>query len=51
MSDSVLTMLVGTLAARFGRLPTEDEVVEFINGDQETRDRIWNTEIKENPNG
>lgn len=38
-----LKALILSLQARFGRLPTEDEVVGFINGDQEARERIWNS--------
>lgn len=39
-----IKILVQGLAERFGREPTEEEVMEFIMGDQSTRDRIWNSQ-------
>lgn len=35
--------LVKNLEERFGRLPTEDEVYDFITGDYDARLHIWNT--------
>lgn len=37
-----LEMVIMWLEARFGRLPTEEEVLEFINGDEKRRLEIWN---------
>lgn len=41
-SDEELTNLVVALEARLGRYPTEEEVINFINGDEETKNAIWN---------
>lgn len=51
MADTHLEILIGSLTERLGRIPTEDEVMDFINGDEETRSNIWNQNIKENTNG
>lgn len=45
-NDDSLKTLVEALTTRLGRLPTEDEIIKFINGDMETRQEIWNS-IKE----
>ena len=37
-----LISLTMTLQARLGRLPTEDEILTFINGDKTARVKIWN---------
>jgi hypothetical protein len=50
LNNDNLKRLILSLRARFGRLPTEDEVLDFINGDQERREQIWNsTPTKETP--
>jgi hypothetical protein len=38
-----LKTLISSLWDRFGRCPTEDEVLDFIYGDQEIREQIWNS--------
>lgn len=38
------------LQARFGRLPTEEEVVGFLFGTYAQREDIWNSQTKENNN-
>ena len=42
MDNEKFKLLVLCLQARLGRLPTEEEVLTFIWGDKETRERIWN---------
>lgn len=42
MDDEKLLTLVKALTARLGRVPEEDEIIAFINGDAVTRERIWN---------
>lgn len=37
-------LLVMTLNAKLGRLPTEEEVFDFIMGTKKDRERIWNLE-------
>lgn len=44
MSDERFTLLVMTLQARLGRLPTEEEVTLFLFGTHEDRNRIWGEE-------
>lgn len=44
--DAKLTFLVQRLTGRFGRPPTDDEVIEFVNGSDEERLAIWNKEKK-----
>lgn len=44
--EAKLKILVLSLEARLGRLPTEDELRSFIHGDYETRTKIWNSEVK-----
>lgn len=39
--NRILDMLILALYARLGRPPTEDELVEYINGDATTRQKIW----------
>lgn len=39
--DAKFDMLVLSLRARLGRLPTEDEVYRFITGSHEERQAIW----------
>lgn len=49
MSDPVdkkLTYLVQRLKGQFGREPTEEEVLSFIEGSDEERIAIWNKEKK-----
>lgn len=46
MDDDALKKVVGRLAERFGRYPTEQEVIAFINGSDEERAAIWNKEKK-----
>ena len=41
-SEQVLHELVLKLETRLGRLPTEDEVYDFITGDDDARLHIWN---------
>ena len=43
-----ITGVVLALQARFGRLPTEDEVVGFLFGTEKQRNDIWNSQTKEN---
>jgi len=45
--DLKLQLLVSSLHARLGRLPSEDEVVTFVFGDSATREAIWNSVEKE----
>lgn len=45
-----ITGVVLALQARFGRLPTEDEVVGFLFGSEKQRNDIWNSQTKENNN-
>lgn len=45
LQDERFKLLVMSLQARFGRLPTEDEVIDFINGNEEERQAIWNKEV------
>ena len=45
-----ITGVVLALQARFGRLPTEDEVVGFLFGSEKQRNDIWNSQAKENNN-
>lgn len=40
--DDKLKLIVLSLHARLGRLPTEDELIDFVNGDSTTRETIWN---------
>jgi hypothetical protein len=42
ISDNRIRIIIHRLTARFGRQPTEDEVYDFIMGDEETRLKIWN---------
>lgn len=37
-----LFMIVASLQARLGRLPTEEEVIQFIFGSKDEREEIWN---------
>ena len=43
-----ITGIVLALQARFGRLPTEEEVVGFLFGTDMQRNDIWNYQTKEN---
>ena len=43
-ASRVLHSLVMALTAKLGRLPTEEELIDFINGNDETRLMIWNTQ-------
>ena len=49
-STKGITMVVMALQARFGRLPTEEEVVGFLFGTDTQREDIWNSQAKENNN-
>ena len=51
--DDPIMDLVVVLHNRFGRFPTEEEVMDFILGSRETRLQIWNQtyEKKESNNG
>jgi hypothetical protein len=40
-----IELITRSLHTRLDRLPTEDEVYDFITGDHETRMRIWNAEV------
>jgi len=40
----MIEQIVNSLAERFGRIPSEDEVTAFIMGDINVRTRIWNQE-------
>lgn len=40
LMDEKFKLLIACMQAFLDRLPTEDEVVEFINGDSETRKKI-----------
>jgi len=40
--DEKFMILIESLQARLGRLPTEDEVVKFIIGTKQEREAIWN---------
>lgn len=46
LEDEQFMLLVMSLQARLGRLPTEEEVLDFIQGDKETREKIWNSNDK-----
>jgi hypothetical protein len=37
-----ITKIAKALTVRFGRIPTEDEVMGFIMGDEAERTNIWN---------
>lgn len=41
--DHVLTAIFNSLYNQLGRKPSHKEVFEYILGDEETRDRIWNS--------
>lgn len=41
-TETLIRELVSGLAENLGRLPTPDEVMGFINGDDETRLAIYN---------
>lgn len=41
-SDEDLTRILDLMTIRLGRLPTEDEVIDFIMGDIKTKEGIWN---------
>jgi len=45
-----ITEVVMALQARFGRMPSEDEVIEFLFGTDAQRNDIWNSQTKENNN-
>ena len=45
-----ITEVVIALQARFGRMPTEEEVVGFLFGTDKKRNDIWNSQTKENNN-
>lgn len=40
--------VISRLTKRFDRLPTEDEVFDFILGDGDAREAIWNKEVNNN---
>ena len=42
--DGRLLLIVISLQARLGRMPTEQEVIDFVFGDDDTRSNIWNKE-------
>ena len=42
--DGRLLLIVISLQARLGRMPTEQEVTDFVFGDDDTRSNIWNKE-------
>lgn len=42
-----MEQIVMVLASRFGRMPTEDEIEQFIMADDKTREEIWNKELKD----
>jgi len=44
ISDDALTTIINKLRDRFGRNPTEEEVLGFIYGDDHKKFLIWNTE-------
>jgi hypothetical protein len=48
MSDQQMRTVVEALAERFGRLPTDEEVMDFLFGDEEKRLAIWNKEVENN---
>lgn len=41
-SDKDVTMIVDLLTVRPKRLPTEEEVVDFIMGETKKKEEIWN---------
>lgn len=43
-----LGYVIDQLAERLKRLPTEQEVYDFIMGDKEQRMQIWNAAVKDN---
>lgn len=47
--QSAVEELILGLAQRFGRIPTVDELRDFIFGDDETRLLIWNREVSTDP--
>lgn len=47
MNDRDMSLLIAGLERRLGRLPTEEEMHDFIFGDKETREKIWNSNKKE----
>lgn len=44
-TNEKIDMLIMALTARFGTLPTEDEVYAFIFGDKDERQRVWNSHV------
>lgn len=46
IGDKKMHDLVLALKLHLGRLPTEDEVVKFINGTEEEKTAIWNSEVE-----
>ena len=42
MSDEALRELISRLTKRLDRVPTEDEVTQFIFGSLEEKTAIWN---------
>lgn len=49
-NQQAMEELIRGLAQRFGRIPTEDEVHDFIFGDDDTRLLVWNKEVSPDPN-
>ena len=42
MVDQDMKVLIAGLTDHLGRLPTEEEVYQFIFGDEKQRQEIWN---------
>lgn len=47
MAEDALGKIISSLWDRFGRAPTEDEVMTIIFGDDDAKHTIWNKENKE----
>jgi hypothetical protein len=41
--DIAIKAVTVSLTARFGRPPTEKEIRDFVSGNDEQRDKIWNS--------
>ena len=50
-NDEKFTTLIKALHAKLGRLPTEDEVIQFIFGDQQMREEVWNGAVPSSGGG
>lgn len=51
MDEDALDRIIAALRNRLGRIPTEDEVLVFIQGSDWDRLVIWNSAKKETQHG